>query len=69
MAGVQMTVEALQRLRRPFDLSFRNGSDALAVALLPGSREIGKSFESRIWQLTTEGEATQLTFGDRKSVV
>ena len=63
MPGLQDTVEALQRLRRPFDLSFRHGGDALAVALLPASREIGKSFESRIWQVTTEGEASQLTFG------
>ena len=60
---VQETVKALQRMRGPFDLSFRHGGGALAVALQPGARETGKSFESRIWQLTTAGEATQLTFG------
>lgn len=69
MPGLQDTVEALQRLRRPFDLSFRHSGDALAVALLPASRTAGKSFESRIWQLTMEGEATQLTFGPGSDAV
>lgn len=69
MPGLQDTVEALQRLRRPFDLSFRHGGDALAVALLPASRTAGKRFESRIWQLPMEGEATQLTFGPGSDAV
>jgi dipeptidyl aminopeptidase/acylaminoacyl peptidase len=69
MPTVQETVEALQRLRSPFDLSFRHGGDALAVALLPGAREAEKSFESRIWQVTTAGEATQLTFGPGSDAV
>lgn len=69
MSAVQETVEILQRLRRPFDLSFRRDGDALAVALLPGARETGKSFESRIWQVTTGAEPVQLTFGPGSDVL
>lgn len=69
MRVLQETVEALQRLSRPFDLSFSHGGDALAVALLPASRTAGKSFKSRIWQLTIEGDATQLTFGPGSDAV
>ena len=63
MPSVRNSVEALQHLKRPFDLSFRRDGGALAAALLPASREIGKSFESRIWRLTTGGKAEHLTFG------
>ena len=63
MSALTDTVAALQRLRRPFDLSFQRGGEALAVAVTPGAREAEESFAARVWQVTTEGAATQLTFG------
>ncbi len=61
--NVQQILEALQRLRHASDLSFRQDGHALVAAVLPAAIEIGKSIEGRIWELTLEGEATQLTHG------
>ena len=63
MTRVRSTVEALQRLRLPTDLSFRCSGHAVAAAVLPASSDIGKSVEARIWELMLDGEATQRTFG------
>ena len=62
-ASVQQTVEALQRLHRASDLSFRHDGNALVAAVLPTAIEIGESIQGRIWELTLEGGATQLTHG------
>lgn len=63
MEDIKRTVETLQLLRRPSDLSFHHEGNTLATAVCPASREFGQSIESRIWRVTTENKTEQLTFG------
>src|SRR3990172_11136811 len=55
----------LDRVRYPVDVSIGHRGDALAVAVLPAHYETGSSFESRIWRVSLDGDAEQLTFGPR----
>jgi dipeptidyl aminopeptidase/acylaminoacyl peptidase len=56
----------LDRVRYPVDLSFNHRGDALAVAVFPAHYEQGSSFQSRIWRISLDDNATeQLTFGPR----
>ena len=63
MEDIKRTIETLQLLRRPSDLSFHYGGSTLAATVCPAFREIGQSIESRIWCVTTENKTEQLTFG------
>ncbi|MGH6918189.1 MAG: TolB family protein, partial [Geminicoccaceae bacterium] len=63
MSRIDAALGVLDRLRYPFDLSFRHTGEGLAVAVRPAAREPERSFESRIWLIGMDGSAHQITHG------
>ncbi len=55
----------LDGVRYPVDLSFDREGRSIAVAVFPAHHEAGASSEGRIWRVSLDGGAEQLTFGPR----
>ena len=62
-SGLMQTLECLDRLQYPSDLTFAPDGKAIAAAVRPASRAAEHSYQSRIWRFALDGTATQLTHG------
>src|SRR5262245_23942981 len=60
---------ALDRVRYPSDLSFDHLGRSIAVAVYPAHHDTGARYESRIWRVSLDGDAEQLTSGPRSDTM
>lgn len=66
---LESMLAVLDRVRYPVDISVNHRGDALAVATFPAHYDAGSSFESRIWGVSLDGRAEQLTAGPRTEML
>src|SRR5215469_1290456 len=57
------SLEQLERLRFPADLSLDRTGQALAATISPASHAANQSYQSRIWRFQLDGTAEPLTDG------